>query len=257
MDTKDIRESIRRKEHTGPTSGVSGDKVQANLVVLPKKYAFDFLLFTMRNKKPVPLLEVIEDGGYTSELALESDIRTDIPKYHIFKDGKFVEETDDVRDIWQDDFVTFLIGCSFTFEQAILDAGINIKHIDEGKNVAMYKTNIDAAPAGIFKGKSVVSMRPFKKDIVNDVVRITESFPDMHGGPVHIGSPGEIGIENIQEPDYGEFVEYDSGEVPVFWACGVTPQNVILNTKPEIVITHAPGHMFITDMNNETFQQKG
>ncbi|MFD2831475.1 putative hydro-lyase [Corticicoccus populi] len=256
MEAKEIRERIRMKVHTGPTSGISGDKVQANLVVLPKKYAFDFLLFAVRNKKPVPVIEVIESGEYVSTLAEGSDIRTDIPKYHVYKNGEFSEETDDVSEIWQEDFVTFLIGCSFTFEQAVLDAGIPIKHIDQGRNVAMYKTNIETVPAGIFNGSTVVSMRPFPKDKVEQVIRITEEFPDMHGGPVHAGAPSEIGIDDISKPDYGEFTEYNEDEVPVFWACGVTPQNVILNAKPEIVITHAPGYMFITDLNNEAFQNK-
>lgn len=257
MNTREIRERIRNGIHTGPTSGISGDKVQANLVVLPKQYAFDFLLFAVRNKKPVPIIEVIEDGGFVSTLAEGSDIRTDIPKYRVYKEGVLTDETDEVKDIWRDDFVTFLIGCSFTFEQAVLDAGIPIKHIDAGKNVAMYKTNLDTNEAGIFSGGSVVSMRPFKKEVVDEVVRITETFPDMHGGPVHIGNPEEIGISDVTHPDYGEFTAYDeTEEVPVFWACGVTPQNVILNAKPEIVITHAPGYMFITDLNNEAFQKK-
>jgi uncharacterized protein YcsI (UPF0317 family) len=256
MEPKEIRRKIRFNEYEGSTSGVSGDKVQANLVIIPKKYAFEFLLFALRNKKPVPIIEVIEDGEYTSTLAEDSDIRTDVPKYHIYKNGEFSEEVNDIVNIWKRDFVTFLIGCSFTFEQAILDAGIHIKHIDEGKNVAMYKTNISTRPAGIFKGNTVVSMRMFKEEVVDEVVSITSKFPDMHGTPIHIGNPEDIGIRDIANPDYGEFVEFEDDEVPVFWACGVTPQNILLNAKPEIVITHAPGYMFITDINNEEFQEK-
>lgn len=254
MDAATIRERIRSGDHQGTTSGISGDKVQANVVILPRKYAFDFLLFAMRNKKAVPIIEVLEDGRYESVYAKGSDVRTDVPKYNIYRYGELIETVDEVESYWQDDFVTFLIGCSFTFEQAIMDGGIDIKHIKEGKNVAMYKTDILAEPAGLFHGQAVVSMRPFKKEDIDDVIAITERFPDMHGGPVHVGEPGEIGIANMKDPDYGEAIDIADDEVPVFWACGVTPQNVALNAKPEIMITHLPGHMFITDINNEEFK---
>lgn len=254
MDAATIRERIRSGEHQGTTSGISGDKVQANVVILPRKYAFDFLLFAMRNKKAVPIIEVLEDGRYESVYAKGSDVRTDVPKYNIYRYGELIETVDEVESYWQDDFVTFLIGCSFTFEQAIMDGGIDIKHIKEGKNVAMYRTDIPAEPAGLFHGQAVVSMRPFKKEDIDDVIAITERFPDMHGGPVHVGEPGEIGIANMKDPDYGEAIDIADDEVPVFWACGVTPQNVALNAKPEIMITHLPGHMFITDINNEEFK---
>jgi uncharacterized protein YcsI (UPF0317 family) len=254
MDAATIRERIRSGEHQGTTSGISGDKVQANVVILPRKYAFDFLLFAMRNKKAVPIIEVLEDGRYESVYAKGSDVRTDVPKYNIYRYGELIETVDEVESYWQDDFVTFLIGCSFTFEQAIMDGGIDIKHIKEGKNVAMYKTDIPAEPAGLFHGQAVVSMRPFKKEDIDDVIAITERFPDMHGGPVHVGEPGEIGIANMKDPDYGEAIDIADDEEPVFWACGVTPQNVALNAKPEIMITHLPGHMFITDINNEEFK---
>lgn len=255
MNTEEIRQRIRTGEHTGPTSGISGDKVQANLAILPKKYAFDFLLFAMRNHKPVPIIEVLEAGEYVSRYAKNSDIRTDVPLYNIYRDGELVDTVDDVRPYWSDDLVTFLIGCSFTFEQAILDEGIPIKHIDQGFNVAMYKTTIDTEPAGIFHGETVVSMRPFKKSVVDDVIRITNEFPNMHGGPVHVGDPEMIGIKDINQPDYGDPIDIAEDEVPVFWACGVTPQNVVLNAKPEILISHAPGHMFITDINNEDYKK--
>ncbi|SDK03985.1 Uncharacterized protein YcsI, UPF0317 family [Jeotgalicoccus aerolatus] len=254
MNTEEIRKKIRDGEHTGPTSGIAGDKVQANLAILPKEYAFDFLLFAIRNSKPVPIIEVLEAGEFVSRYAKNSDIRTDIPQYNIYKNGELTETVSDIKKYWRDDFVTFLIGCSFTFEQAILDAGISIKHIDEGRNVAMYKTNIETEPAGVFKGNTVVSMRPFKKSLVDKVTEITNEFPNMHGGPVHAGDPKEIGIRNIDKPDYGDSIEIAEDEVPVFWACGVTPQNVVLNAKPEILISHAPGHMFITDINYEEYK---
>lgn len=256
MDAKKLREEIRNGSFTGSTSGAAGNKVQANLVILPKAYAFDFLLYAMRNKKAVPVIEVLEDGQTESRYADDSDIRTDIPKYNIYKEGVLTDTVDDISEYWQDDFVTFLIGCSFTFEQAILDEGLSIKHIDAGRNVAMYKTNIATDPAGVFSGELVVSMRPFDENAVETVSRVTEQFPEMHGGPVHYGDPREIGIKDIGHPEYGESIEIDEGELPVFWACGVTPQNAALNAKPRIMITHAPGYMLVTDLQNEDYRQK-
>lgn len=253
MDIHELRKEIRAGRFAEPTSGAAGDLVQANLVILPKDYAFDFLLFAMRNKKSVPIIDVLENGKVESKFAPGSDIRTDVPKYKIFKDGEHIETTTDVKDYWQDDFVTFLIGCSFTFEQAILDSGLSIKHIDQGKNVAMYKTNIDSEPAGIFTGEMVVSMRPFKKEEVETVAEITGQFPNMHGAPVHAGDPAEIGIKDIHAPEYGEAIDIADDEVPVFWGCGVTPQNVAVQAKPAFMITHEPGHMFITNINNKKY----
>lgn len=225
-------------------------------MILPKEYAFDFLLYAMRNKKAVPVIEVIENGKTESRFADASDIRTDIPKYNVFKDGILTDTVENITEYWQDDFVTFLIGCSFTFEQAILDEGLSIKHIDEGRNVAMYKTNIATDPAGVFSGELVVSMRPFDAGEVERVTAVTNQFPTMHGGPVHYGDPVEIGIKDINQPEYGEAIEIGENAQPVFWACGVTPQNAALNAKPHIMITHAPGHMFVTDLENEDYRLK-
>lgn len=253
MDSKELRQEIRAGRFTTPTSGAAGDAVQANVVILPKEYAFDFLLFAMRNQTSVPIIEVLETGQTESIYAQGSDIRTDVPKYRIYKEGKLVDTVTDIKDYWQDDFVTFLIGCSFTFEQAILEQGIPIKHIEENKNVAMYNTNIDNEKAGIFQGKMVVSMRPFKKEYVEMVSEITGQFPNMHGAPVHAGDPAEIGIININQPDYGEAITIADDEVPVFWGCGVTPQNAAVQAKPSIMISHEPGHMFVTDINNKEY----
>lgn len=253
LNSKGIRRKIRNGEFKGPTSGVAGDKVQTNMVILPKEYAFEFFLFAMRNKKSVPIVEVLENGRFESKYAPGSDIRSDIPKYNIYENGKLTDTVTDISEYWQNDFVTFLIGCSFTFEQAILDAGIPIKHIDKGKNVAMYRTNIPNKEAGIFKGEMVVSMRPFTAENVKKVSEITGQYENMHGAPVHYGDPLEIGIENIANPDYGESIEIGEGETPVFWGCGVTPQNVALQAQPSIMITHAPGHMFVTDINNKEY----
>jgi len=256
VDSKELRTLIRNGEFDTPTSGVAEDKVQANVVILPEEYAFEFLLFAMRNKKSVPIVEVLENGRYESKYAPDSDIRSDVPRYNIYKNGELTDTVTDISGYWEDDFVTFLIGCSFTFEQAILDEGIPIKHIDLGKNVAMYRTNIPNNESGIFKGEMVVSMRPFTHDKTDKVSEITSQYENMHGGPVHYGDPSEIGIQNIMDPDYGEAVNIEEGETPVFWGCGVTPQNVALQAEPSIMITHSPGHMFVTDINNQSYLEK-
>lgn len=230
--------------------------MQANIVILPKSYAFDFLLYAMRNRKAVPVIEVMEDGKVESSYAEGSDIRTDVPKYNIYRDGKLEETVSDITEYWQDEFVTFLIGCSFTFEQALLEAGLEVKHIKEQKNVAMYRTDIKTESAGIFSGELVVSMRPFKRELVQKASDVTAQFPDMHGRPVHHGDPSEIGIRDISTPEYGEAIDIGPDEEPVFWACGVTPQNAALNAKPSIMITHNPGHMFVTDIKNEDYRKK-
>ena len=249
---QEVRKIISEEIIKGPTAGMCAGYVQANLVILPKKYADDFKIFASKNPKSCPVLEVLDEGSvHTRVIAKDANIATDIPKYRIYRNGELVEECFNIENYWQDDFVSFLIGCSFTFESALLDAGIEIRHITMGRNVPMYKTNIMCEEAGAFKGPMVVSMRPIAKDNVEEVVRITKQFPRVHGEPVHIGNPKEIGIEDINTPDYGDSVEIKTGEIPVFWACGVTPQAAAEQAKPSIMITHAPGHMFIADIRNE------
>lgn len=250
--TELIRQQIRTGEWQKPTTGLAPGYTQANLVILPKKYAYDFLLFSMRNPKSCPLIEVTDVGSSVPKRTTPTgDLRTDVPKYRIYKDGEFVEEVTDISSHWQDDFVSFLIGCSFTFEKPLLDNGIPIRYIEEGKNVSMYKTNIPCESAGVFQGPMVVSMRPMKPDEAIRATQITSRFPSVHGAPIHIGDPSMIGIQDINHPDFGDSVTIHEGEVPVFWGCGVTPQAVVMASKPELVITHAPGHMFITDMKEE------
>ncbi|WP_035425743.1 putative hydro-lyase [Halalkalibacterium ligniniphilum] len=257
LEPKELRQLIRDGSFNKNTSGACDDFVQANLAIVPKEYAFDFFLYTYRNPKPCPVIDILEAGEVESRLAKGSDVRTDIPLYHVFKDGGLVEKKSSITDIWQDDFVTFLIGCSFTFESQLVKNGIRLRHIDCNKNVAMYKTNIETTPAGPFKGPLVVSMRPIKNKDLDLAKAITEKFPNMHGGPVHAGDPLLIGIENIEHPDYGEFVEIKEDETPVFWACGVTPQAAAIEAKLPIMITHAPGHMFVTDWTNEAYLKNG
>ncbi|MFE4350154.1 putative hydro-lyase [Peribacillus butanolivorans] len=248
----ELRAMIRNNELIKPTAGMANGYAQANLAILKKEHAFDFLLFCQRNPKSCPLLDVTEIGSPIPKFAAQSgDIRTDIPKYRIYKYGELVEEVTDISDYWEDDMVGFLIGCSFTFEHALLNNDIAIRHIEEDCNVPMYKTNISCIEAGIFHGKMVASMRPIPQQDVVRAAQVTSRFPAVHGGPIHIGDPGAIGVSNIQQPDFGDAVTIREGEVPVFWACGVTPQSIAMETKPAIMITHAPGHMFITDIRDE------
>jgi uncharacterized protein YcsI (UPF0317 family) len=245
---QEVRAMIRSNAWRGITSGVAPGHVQANLAILPKDLAFDFLLFCQRNPKPCPLLEVIEPGKVEPFLTSPgADIRTDASGYRIYENGVFTAEVDTIVDYWRDDLVSFLLGCSFSFETAMVEAGIPLRHQQTGNNVAMYITNIATTPAGVFSGPMVVSMRPVKREQVVRAVQVTSRFPATHGAPVHIGSPQDIGISDLSQPDFGDPTEIKSDEEPVFWACGVTPQAVALTCKPSLMITHAPGKMFITD----------
>lgn len=251
MEPAEVRKLIREGKITCPTSGMCAGYAQANLVILPKELAYDFLLFTQRNPKPCPILEVSDVGSRDLHyIADDVDLAKDFPKYRIYKKGELVGEYTDIEEFWQDDFVSFLIGCSFSFESALLEAGIPVRHIEENCNVPMFKTNIACTPAGIFKGNMVVSMRPIPNDQVVKSALITGEMPRVHGAPIQIGNPEAIGISDVMKPDFGDSVTINEGEVPVFWPCGVTPQNVVMNVKPDIVITHAPGHMLITDVKN-------
>jgi len=245
------RTAIRRGEWTGHTSGLADRHVQGNLVILPKALADDFLRYCQRNPKPCPLLAMSEPGDpRLPALGADIDIRTDVPRYRVWRHGELVDEVSDVSALWRDDLVSFVIGCSFSFEQALLDEGLPLRHVQQGRNVAMYRSNITTAPAGPFHGPMVVSMRPMRAAAAIRAVQITSRFPGVHGAPVHLGDPALIGIDDIAHPDYGDAVEILPDELPVFWACGVTPQAAITQARPEFCITHAPGAMLITDLLN-------
>lgn len=251
MKPEKVREMIRKGEITSPTSGMCAGYAQANLVVLPKEYAYDFLLFAMRNPKSCPILEVSDVGARQLHfIAKDTDIATDIPKYRVYENGIMTGEYESVDHLWRDDLVSFLIGCSFSFESELIEAGIEIRHITENCNVPMYMTNMECEPAGVFNGKMVVSMRPIPYHQIVKAVTVTETLPRVHGTPIHIGDPSVIGIKDISHPDFGDSVTIKDGEVPVFWPCGVTPQSVVMNVKPSFCITHSPGHMLITDVKN-------
>jgi uncharacterized protein YcsI (UPF0317 family) len=249
----EMREAIRKRQWQGPTAGCCPGYTQVNVVIVPAKYAFHFMLFCQRNPKPCPLLEVMEGGVFAPRhLAPQADIRTDCPRYRVFHGDK-VEESEDVRNLWREDLVTFLLGCSFTFERALLEVNVPVRHIQEGKNVPMYITDRLCDPAGPFQGNLVVSMRPIPATLVSRAIQITSRYPGVHGAPIHVGDPGGIGIHEINRPDFGDAVTIHPGEVPLFWACGVTPQVALYSVRPELAITHATGNMFITDRRDEEF----
>ena len=236
---------------TGPTAGMAPGCVQGNLVILPKEEAGEFLRFAVANPKPCPIVAVSEPGDFRiASIAADLDIRTDVPRYVVWRDGEKVEEPTDIRSHWRDDLVTFVIGCSYSFEQALIEDGIEIRHITQGTAVPMYRTSIATTPAGRFRGPMVVSMRPMTPANAIRAIQITGRLPGVHGAPVHIGRPDLIGIADLARPDYGDAVSVGADEIPVFWACGVTPQSVVANSKPPFCITHYPGSMIVTDLSN-------
>jgi uncharacterized protein YcsI (UPF0317 family) len=243
-----LRAQIRAGVWTGPTAGQAPGMAQANLVVLPAEAAAEFAAFCAANPKPCPVLEVTAPGDPVPHaLAPDADLRTDLPAYRVYRDGQLVEERRTITDLWRDDLVAFLIGCSFTFEQGLLDAGVPVRHIELGRNVPMFRTTWETTPAGRFGGPLVVSMRPIPAPLVDTAIAVTARYPRMHGAPVQVGDPAALGIRDLARPDYGDPVPLAPGEVPVFWACGVTPQAVALASRVPFMITHAPGHMFVTD----------
>jgi uncharacterized protein YcsI (UPF0317 family) len=245
------RRRIRDGDFSGTTAGLAPGNVQANLVILPKTLAHDFLRFTQANSKPCPVLAVSDPGDpRLPGLGEDLDIRSDLPRYRVWRHGELVEEPSDLFHVWRDDLVSFALGCSFSFEEALVEDGIELRHITCRSNVPMYRTNIPCAPAGPFAGPLVVSMRPLKPRDAIRAIQITSRFPSVHGAPMHIGLPETIGVKDLAKPDYGDAVPVEGDELPVFWACGVTPQAVIAEVRPDFCVTHAPGYMLITDLRN-------
>ena len=245
----EVRHAIREGVWTDHTVALAANYTQANLVVLPRDVAYDFLLFCVRNPKPCPLLDVTDAGSpVPTRAAPAADLRTDLPRYRVYQHGMLVEEPSSILHWWRDDLVGFLLGCSYTFEHALIEAGVRLRHVEQGTNVPMFRTTRSCLPAGEFHGPLVVSMRPIRGDQVGRAVEVTSRYPKAHGAPVWVGDPSELGITDLGTPDWGEALWPEAGEVPVFWACGVTPQAVASQTKPPLMITHAPGHMFITDL---------
>ncbi len=247
----EVRRRARMGELDRPTAGLALGYVQANLVVVPRELAFDFLLFCQRNPKPCPLLDVTEPGVSEPKFAAPgADVCTDVPRYRVYQNGEQTDEPAHLAAWWRDDLVAFLLGCSFTFENALLQAGVPVRHVEQKSNVPMYRTNRLCKPAGMFHGPLVVSMRPMTPAQALTATRVCGRFPRAHGAPIHFGDPIALGIADIDKPDFGDPVEIKSGEVPVFWACGVTPQAVAMEAKPALFLTHKPGHMFVTDLHD-------
>lgn len=237
-----------------PTAGWATGYAQANLIVVPMDWAYEVLLFCERNRQPCPLLDVTDAGSWASELAPAADLRTDLPGYRVWRNGELVAEPDQVVGQWREDLVSFLIGCSYTFENALAEAGIPLRHIEQKRNVSMYVTNRECRPAGRVHGPMVVSMRPVPANLVDTAAQVSARMPAVHGGPVHIGSPTELGIVDLDKPDFGDSVLAEPEDVPMFWACGVTPQAAVMASRPPFAITHRPGHMFITDVPDTDYR---
>jgi uncharacterized protein YcsI (UPF0317 family) len=257
-DPRAVRRAVRSGAHTGHTGGLAPGIVQANVCILQGDWARDFKAFCERNPKPCPLLAASAPGDpRLPTLADDLDIRSDVPRYRVYRDGLLVEEVTDIAPLWTDDMVAFALGCSFSFEEALIAGGVPVRHVAEGKNVAMYLTSIETAPAGPFHGPMVVSMRPFTPANAIRAIEITAQYPAVHGAPIHIGKPELIGITDIAKPWVGDFVGVHDDELPVFWACGVTPQSAVAQARPPLCITHAPGHMLVTDCKNSELSDWG
>ena len=246
----ELRRACREGRWDRPTAGLADGFVQANLMVVPREAAFEFLLFCQRNPRPCPVIEVVEAGSVEPRCAPGADLRTDLPRYRVYRDGKLAEERTEVAALWRDDLVAFLIGCSFSFEEALAAAGVPLRHVEACSNVPMYRTSVPTSPAGRFRGPLVVSMRPIPAAQVSLAVQVTSRFARVHGAPIHVGAPEALGIGDLSRPDWGDPVEIRPGELPVFWACGVTPQAAALASGLPFCITHAPGHMFVTELAN-------
>ncbi|HJO73492.1 MAG: putative hydro-lyase [Rhodospirillales bacterium] len=252
LDPRELRALARTGKWTGTTEGLATGYAQANLVIIPREAAFDFLLFCLRNPKPCPIVEVTDPGSpMITQVADNADLRTDLSRYSVYEKGELVAQPSDITEYWRDDLVGFLLGCSYSFETALLNANIPLRHQDEDKIVSIYTTDVQCAPAGRFSGPMVVSMRPIKHAQVVRAVQVTSRFPATHGAPVHIGDPSVIGVDLEKTGFQTDFVGPRDGEVPVFWGCGCTPQAVAINSKLDFIITHKAGHMFVTDTLSE------
>ena len=256
LTPRELRALFRVDAHVAPTAGLAAGYVQANVVVVPAGVADDFAAFCELNPKPCPLLERTAPVQYEpTDCASGADLRTDVPRYRVLRNGALADRPTSIVNLWRDDLVAFLLGCSFTFENAMLAAGLPVRHIEENRNVPMFRTNIECKSAGLFCGSMIVSMRPLTPEQVGSVTNITAQFPKAHGAPIHTGNPAVIGIADIHKPDYGDPVTIREDEIPVFWACGVTPMEAILNARLDLAITHEPGHMFVTDLRDDSLRQ--
>ncbi|WP_376796414.1 putative hydro-lyase [Thermogemmatispora sp.] len=257
LSAAEVRQAIRAGRWRRPTTGLALGYVQANLVILPADWAEEFAEFCRRNPQALPLLEMTAPGDpEPRRLAPGADLRTDLPRYRLYREGRLVEEREDLLPLWRSDLVAFLLGCSFSAERALLEAGVRLRHLEEGRNVAMYRTSRPCQATARLHGPLVVSMRPLRSSEVGRATEVTARYPLAHGAPVHCGDPAALGIADLARPDWGDPIDLAPEEVPVFWACGVTPQAVIAESRPPLAITHAPGYMFITDWRDQDIDQR-
>lgn len=253
MTTRELREEIAQGRFCSSTAGYCAGFVQTNMVALPSRYADSFEKFAQINSEAIPVLEIVRDSHYSKVLADGANLLNELPLYNLIKDGKIIKTVTSIEKHYSEELVFFLIGCSFTFERALVEAGIALRYIEQKKNVSMYNTNIELNPYGDFRGKMVVSMRPVKKELVAKACVVTSHYPATHGSPIHVGYPQMIGIGDLQKPNYGDTIEIKDDEIPLFWPCGVTPQNVLRDIKIPFAITHAPGYMFVTDKKDSEY----
>lgn len=253
MDAQEFRKKIARGEFSAPTAGYCSGNVQTNMIVLPKQYAASFEEFAKKNAKAIPVLEIVRDSHYSTLLSNKANLLNELPSYNIIENGVITKSVSDISEYYSEDLVFFLVGCSFTFEGSLLNANISLRHVEQKCNVSMYNTNIELEPVDMFQGKMVVSMRPIKKEKVADACVVTSHYPHMHGTPIQVGYPEMIGIQDISKPDYGDAVEIKDDEIPLFWPCGVTPENVLKEIKLPFAITHSPGHMFVSDKKDSDY----
>jgi uncharacterized protein YcsI (UPF0317 family) len=248
-DLATLRAALRDGRYRGHTAGLGAGYLQANIVILPGVTALDFMRFCQRNPKPCPLVGVSDTGNpMMHTLGRDIDIRSDVPAYNIYRHGRLDGTATDIRDLWSEDMVAFALGCSFTFEHALMQAGIPLWHVAHDTTVPMFRTLLPCVPAGPFRSNMVVSMRAIEPDRVDEAIALSRRYPLAHGAPVHVGDPSALGIADLSHPDWGDPAPVTGDQVPVFWACGVTPQAAIEAAAPPLCITHKPGHMLITDI---------
>ena len=243
---------FRTGQYTGRTSSFSQGYVQGSLYILPEEYALDFATYCHRNPKACPLLAIgLVGDPYLPVLGQDLDVRTDVPRYRVMQDGEVIDEPTDIRNLWRDDFVSFVVGCSFSFEHALTMSGVSLRECARGDNVVMYQTNIDTFPAGPFGGKLIVTMRPLVPAQAIQAIQVTSHFQNSHGAPVHIGVPEHIGISDLESPLFNaKPPQMRPDELPVFWACGVTALFAVKHARPSMCIMHKPGSMVIADLQN-------